>query len=78
MKFDNDSYFFKHSNCLDVFIVVNNVVMDTGEVAIIWVNWMIQGTEHYWEASNNERIKVTKEEYSKWISYTPKGKYYGT
>lgn len=76
MKFEDDSYFFKHENCMDVFLVVDTVVMDSGNVAIIYGNWMTQGTAKYWAASNRERIKIDKDQYKRWIPYTPKGEYY--
>ncbi len=75
MKFEF-SPFWKHSNCLDVFIWPNTVY-DTGPEVYIMGNWMIQGTEKFWPASEEQLIVVTKKEYDNWKSYSPKGDLYG-
>lgn len=74
MKFDMHQY-WKHQNCMDVFILIHSIVQDTGKVAILNVQWMIQGTAHYW-ATKQDRIKINPKEYAAWKPYTPKGTYY--
>lgn len=72
MKFERYTD-YKHKNCLDAFIRVSTVTIDTGEKAIVWASWMIQGTEAHWFGSNIERIFIKPDEYENWMPYEPKG-----
>lgn len=72
MKFV-DGYEFKHNNCRDVFIRVTSVVVDSGQAAIVWAYWMIQGIDGYWYASEPQRIMVRMNQYDNWKFYQPNG-----
>lgn len=73
MKFDNHKY-WKHEDCMDVFISVNSIPFDDdGRHAILSVTWCVQGTASWWTCEVG-RAKITPENYEKWRPYEPKGK----
>lgn len=72
MKFDNGEY-FKHSNCLDTFIRVKSVTIDDGKKAFIHAYWMCQGIYGHWYVADVKRYFIKKENYEKWLPYTPIG-----
>lgn len=78
MKFqDSEGKYFKHKNCMDVFVRVRTVVMDSGDKAILWLSWMIQGTESYWlTREDKDRVFIKADQYENWEPYEPKGKLY--
>lgn len=79
MKFEQGSHFFKHKNCMDAFICVMDTIQDTGNKAILRVDWMCQGIETFWSTPiQNQRIFIKDNEYDNWVPYVPKGKYYGS
>lgn len=72
MKFDMHLY-WKHEECVDVFISVNHVVFDDdGRNSILRGHWCTQ-TPNHWFFTIQDRIKITDEQYSKWHRYEPKG-----
>ncbi len=71
-KFEGYQY-FKHIDCLDTFIGVRSVVMDSGEKTILYVTWTIQGMEGFWFASNVERVFSKADQYENWLPYEPIG-----
>lgn len=78
MKFDlHDCW--KHKNCMDVFFFINTCYpydLATGSGNYIVTGyWVIQGMEHYWLASDQDRIIITKDQYDNWQRYEPKGKF---
>lgn len=73
MKFENHQ-FWKHDDCLDVFISVYGVDFDSGTVAKIRASWLTQGHEIYFYNSTSDFILVNSLNYEKWKPYIPKGK----
>lgn len=72
MKFNKDTY-WKHSNCLDAFFKVIDVIQDHNGKAILLGYWMIQGTANFWYGSDKDRIFIRSDQYDKWLSYKPLG-----
>ena len=69
----HDNVFYKHQDGMDAFIRVNRVVMDTGEKAILYAAWAIQGTSGWGFAPVEEvRLDIKPEHYKKWVQYEPK------
>lgn len=73
MKFENYDC-WKHKNCLDVFIYVSTVIQDDNNKAIIHANWMTQGVENHWFASERQRLFIKEDQYDNWEPYDPIGK----
>lgn len=72
MKFElHDCW--KHSNCIDAFIFVSNVVQDDNGKAILHAYWMVQGIKGYWMVSSQERLFIKDDHYANWQLYEPKG-----
>jgi hypothetical protein len=63
---------WKHKNGIDAFIYVSNITPD----GVIYGNWMIQGVEHWWMATYNDKINITEDQYDNWIPYDPSGDFY--
>lgn len=72
MKF-NDAEYFKHKDCLDTFIQVKLVTLDSGQSAIVWAYWLTQGTASYWYCDEPRRYFIKEDHYDNWQPYTPKG-----
>lgn len=74
-KFEKHKY-WKHKNCLDVFICVTSEVFDeNGKDAILRATWCTQ-FQNGWGFTVADRVKITPKEYKNWEPYTPKGKIY--
>ena len=77
MKFSEGYQYFKHKNGIDAFIRVRTVTMDSGDNAILWIDWMIQGVEMYWHSPVfKQRIFIKADQYDNWLRYEPKGEIY--
>lgn len=77
MKFDK-SYFWKHKNCMDVFILAGIEQPVEGGVMLIGSDWLTQGVDVFWTTPVvHDNIFIKDSEYDNWIAYTPKGNYYG-
>ena len=72
MKFENNLW-LRHELCLDTFIEVQSVVMDTGNKAIVNAYWMIQGMDGYWYAADVRRYVIRPKLYHSWKPYMPTG-----
>lgn len=72
-KFETKTY-WKHDDCLDVFIYVYAIEFDDGEIAKLRISWLTQGSEIYFYNSSSESVLINSLNYSKWKPYTPKGK----
>lgn len=72
MKFDEHKY-WKHDDCMDVFILVTGVDLDADKNTILWCTWLTQGLEGYWCADPGDRIVIKPNHYDKWKPYEPKG-----
>jgi len=83
MKFETRT-FWKHVNCMDVFLAVFYVVHDNGVTASVSAEWMVQGHEIYGTAPVNPRgdnlvrVDISAEEYDNWKPYDPIGRYVGS
>lgn len=73
MKFDMHLY-WKHEKCKDVFFCASKVRFDDDCVNVILSGtWCTQGTAGWW-FTEDDKIKVTPEQYDLWKKYTPKGR----
>jgi hypothetical protein len=74
MKFDRYD-FWKHQNCMDVFFFVHSAYETDMDTTYLVGNWMTQGVESYWMATNQERVIISNKEYANWKVYEPIGVY---
>lgn len=74
MKFSSYK-FWKHSDCLNAFVKIDEVVFDSGDHAILNVVWCNQQVESwFFIGAGRNRIVVKREHYDKWNPYQPVGK----
>lgn len=73
-KFEHH-YYFKHKNCMDVFIIVDEALEQPNGDFLVYAQWLTQGTAKFWNASNQEKFIIEKKQYDNWLPYTPAGEY---
>lgn len=72
-KFDSH-IFWKHENCVDVFLrIYSSSFSLTGDTILVQGSWKVQGLDNHWYCSYTELITITAQQYDKWIPYAPKG-----
>lgn len=65
--------YYKHKNCIDVFIRVDDETFSYGTV---FGSWLTQGVNSYWSTTESYYFNIKKEELINWKLYIPKGNYY--
>lgn len=67
--------FYKHRNCIDVFIGVNRIqYVGPGKIKLKII-WYVMGSLNWWPISNIQRFDLTKNQLNDWYEYIPDKNY---